>query len=347
MLLVFAAFSGIWLVGWAMGAPKRQRFGAMVALWALVGLLLAVLPVGPMRAALGGDLRPWLVLGAAGAVILAYRQGIFWLKRHVVQEVAPDRPAFSGTELGRYSRHILLREIGGPGQQRLKAARVLVVGAGGLGSPICLYLAAAGVGEIRVVDADRVESSNLQRQIIHRDDQIGAPKVQSAAQQMRAINPFISVKTYESRLDVGTAADLIRGCDLVLDGSDNFETRDLVNRVCTAQGVALISGALTAWEGQVSLFDPKNGTPCYHCVFPEKPLPGMVPACAEAGVVAPLPGVIGSLMAVEAIKHLTQAGQGLGGRLLIHDALYAETRVIMVNRRLDCPVCGVEHSLNI
>lgn len=346
MLVVFAAFTGIWLVGWAMGVPRRQRLAAIAALWALVCLSLAVLREGPLRAALGGDLRPWLVLGGAGALILAYRQGISWLKRHAFQGVEPDRAAFSQTELGRYSRHILLREIGGPGQQRLKSARVLVVGAGGLGSPVCLYLAAAGVGEIRLVDADRVESSNLQRQIIHRDDQIGVPKVLSAAQQMRAINPFISVKTYEFRLDEATAPDLIRGCDLVLDGSDNFETRHLVNRICTQQGVALISGALTAWEGQVSLFDPKQGTPCYHCVFPQKPLPGMVPACAEAGVVAPLPGVIGSLMAVEAIKHLAQAGQGLAGRLLIHDALHAETRIIMVKRQPDCPVCGAEHSLN-
>ncbi|HRK43186.1 MAG TPA: HesA/MoeB/ThiF family protein, partial [Gemmobacter sp.] len=270
-----------------------------------------------------------------------------WLRARAPQASVPEAAAFSEAELGRYSRHMLLREIGGPGQQRLKQARVLVIGAGGLGSPICLYLAASGVGTIGVVDADRIESSNLQRQIIHRDAGIGGSKAQSAAAAMRALNPFISVQVHETRLEPGNAEALIGTYDLVLDGSDNFDTRYLVNATCVALQKPLISGAMTQWEGQLSLYAPHLGTPCYQCVFPERPAPGMVPACAEAGVAAPLPGIIGTMMAMEAVKHLTGAGQGLAGRLVLQDALHAEQRVIKVKSRLDCPVCGQKHSGNI
>ena len=255
---------------------------------------------------------------------------------------------FVAAELARYARHILLREIGGPGQMALKSARVLVVGAGGLGSPALTYLAAAGVGTIGVIDDDVVEVSNLQRQIIHTEGRLGMAKVASAEAAMKALNPFVQVRPYQRRLDGEVAADLVRDYDLVLDGTDNFDTRYLVNRVCAEAGVPLISGAITQWEGQLSLFDPGRGGPCYECVFPERPLPGMVPTCAEAGVAAPLPGVIGAMMAMEAVKHLTGAGEGLRGRLMIHDALYAETRVIKVKKRADCPVCGAVggHSAN-
>lgn len=248
--------------------------------------------------------------------------------------------AFEPDELERYARHIILRELGGAGQQRLKAARVLVVGAGGLGAPALIYLAASGVGHIRVVDGDVVEASNLQRQVIHSEARIGQPKAASAATAMTALNSFISVDPVEAHLTEENAAGLVAGCDLVLDGTDNFATRYLVNRACVAAKVPLISAAITQWEGQISLYDPAHGTPCYQCVFPEAPAPGLVPSCAEAGVVAPLPGVIGTMMALEAVKAITGAGQTLAGHLLIHDALYSESRKIAIRTRADCPVCA-------
>ncbi|MBL9053927.1 MAG: molybdopterin-synthase adenylyltransferase MoeB [Tabrizicola sp.] len=289
----------------------------------------------------------WIALGPIGALAILYGEAVCWLRtrsRVPVQTLAPMASgAFSTAELDRYARHILLREIGGPGQKRLKAARVLVVGAGGLGSPVLLYLAGAGVGTIGVIDNDVVESTNLQRQVIHSEARIGMPKVFSAEAAMKALNPFIEVRPYNRKLEEGNAAELVADYDLVLDGTDDFDTRYLVNRACVAAGVPLISGAITQWEGQVSLFDPAKGGPCYVCVFPVKPAPGLVPTCAEAGVAAPLPGVIGAMMAMEAVKWVTGAGETLAGRLMIHDALYGETRVIGVKKRADCEVCGGAH----
>ncbi|OYX23957.1 MAG: molybdopterin biosynthesis protein [Rhodobacterales bacterium 32-66-7] len=291
----------------------------------------------------GGDPRAWLALGFLTVVVLLYR-GLLARVRGLARPTDPEaeaapQAAFRPVELQRYSRHILLREIGGPGQKRLKAARVLVVGAGGLGSSALLYLAGAGVGTIGVIDDDVVEGSNLQRQVIHTDARIGVPKVFSAEIAMRALNPFIEVRPYNRRFDEASAA-LVADHDLVLDGSDSFATRHLVNRACVAAGVPLISGAITQWEGQVSLFHPATGAPCYACVFPVEPAPGLVPTCAEAGVAAPLPGIIGGVMAMEAVKWITGAGETLAGRLMIHDALFAETRVIAVKRRAECAVCG-------
>jgi molybdopterin/thiamine biosynthesis adenylyltransferase len=206
-----------------------------------------------------------------------------------------------------------------------------------------LYLAGAGVGVIGVIDADVVESTNLQRQVIHTEARIGMPKVFSAELAIKALNPFIEVRPYNRAFDEANAAGLVAEYDLVLDGTDDFATRYLVNRACVAAGKPLISGALTQWEGQVSLFDPAKGGPCYACVFPVQPAAELVPSCAVAGVAAPLPGVIGGVMAMEAVKWITGAGEGLAGRLMIHDALYAETRVIGVKRRSDCAVCGAQH----
>ena len=340
MLPVLASFLAVWGIGWVIGMPVRLRLLLIAAIWALVVLSLLVLPDGPLRQGLGGDVRPWLVLGGIAALGLAYRAMLHRLRQRApAVEAAPQGP-FREAELNRYSRHILLREIGGPGQKRLKQARVLVIGAGGLGSPICLYLAAAGVGHITVVDDDRVDTSNLQRQIIHRDADLDQPKAQSAAAAMRALNPFITVESIMARLEGDLAERLIPDHDLILDGTDNFDTRYLVNRLAARLGKPLIAGAITQWEGQISLYHPASGAPCFQCVFPDRPAPGMVPTCAEAGVAAPLPGVIGSIMAMEAVKHLTGAGETLRGRLMIHDALYTETRVIAVKPRPDCPVCG-------
>ena len=343
-MLVLLVAAAIWALGWVMDVAPRRRFAALAALWTAVMLAHLLLPEGQaLRSALGGDARVWAVVGGLAGVVAAYVLGLGRLKARVapVAPIATDGP-FRPAELDRYARHILLREIGGPGQQRLKSARVLVVGAGGLGSPALLYLAAAGVGTLGVIDADSVEGSNLQRQIIHTDARIGLPKVQSAEIAMRALNPFIEVRPYQRRLDDETAS-LIADYDLILDGTDNFDTRYLVNRLCVQAGKPLISAAITQWEGQISLYDPARGGPCYECVFPERPLPGMVPTCAEAGVAAPLPGIIGSMMAMEAVKYLTGAGDPLRGRLMIFDALYAEARVIGAKKRPDCPVCGSAH----
>lgn len=345
MVPVLAALAAIWLFGRVFGIAAPRRLAAMAALWASVVLVQFALPESALTQATGGDPRVWLVLGGLVALVLAYRLGLGALRRRSAARVAPAEPAAKGSrlrpaELDRYARHIMLREIGGPGQRRLQAARVLVVGAGGLGSPVCLYLAAAGVGQISVIDDDRVESSNLQRQIIHRDQDIGLPKAQSAAAAMRALNPFIETRALLARLTEDNAEPTFAGHDLIIDGTDNFDTRCLVNQTATRLGIPLLSGAITQWEGQVTLCDPAKGGPCYACIFPERPAPGMVPTCAEAGVAAPLPGVIGSIMAMEAVKYLTGAGETLAGRLMIHDALYAETRTITVRPRAGCAVCG-------
>jgi len=344
MTLVFLLGAGLWGLGYGLGLPHRLRWAMIGGLWATVVVVHLLLPAeAPLRLATGGDARVWLVLGLVAALGFGYRKLLILLRKRAMPVEPATQAAFRPAELDRYARHILLREIGGPGQQRLKAARVLVVGAGGLGSPALLYLAAAGVGTLGVIDDDLVEGSNLQRQIIHTDQRIGMAKVQSATLAVQALNPFIEVRPYQRRLEAGIAADLIADFDLVLDGSDNFDTRYLVNRICAAQGKPLISAAMTPWEGQISLYDPARGAPCYECVFPVRPAPGLVPACAEAGVAAPLPGIIGSLMAMEAVKQITGAGQTLAGRLLIYDALFAEMRVIGMTKRADCAVCGVTH----
>ncbi len=246
----------------------------------------------------------------------------------------------SPDELARYARHIVLHEIGGPGQQRLKASRILVVGAGGLGSPALLYLAAAGVGTLGVVDDDTVSLSNLQRQVLHATDEIGRPKTESAARALHRLNPHVAVETHPLRLDAGTAASLVPAWDLVLDGSDNFATRYLVNAACVAAARPLLSAAMSQWEGQLSLFDPARGGPCYQCLFPEPPAPELTPSCAQAGVIGALPGVMGAMMALEAIKLVTRAGTPLRSALLVYDALHAETRRIRTAARPGCPVCG-------
>ncbi|MEO1274577.1 MAG: HesA/MoeB/ThiF family protein [Pseudomonadota bacterium] len=250
------------------------------------------------------------------------------------------RVSLSPDELQRYARHIVLREVGGTGQMRLKGARIAVVGAGGLGSPALLYLAAAGVGRLIVIDDDAVDLSNLQRQILHGSGDIGRPKTESAAARLADINPHVVVEGRAARLTAESAGALLEGADLVLDGSDSFETRDAVNRAAVAAGIPLISGAIAQWEGQVTVLHPAGGAPCYACLFPHAPAPGQAPSCAEAGVMGALAGVVGGMMAGEALKVITGAGQTLSGELLIYDALWGETRKIRVVRRADCAVCA-------
>lgn len=242
-------------------------------------------------------------------------------------------------QLERYKRHIFLREIGGPGQAKLGTARVFVAGAGGLGSPALQYLAACGVGTITVADMDRVDLSNLQRQTIFRTDDIGRPKVEAAASFVAAQNPEITVRPVEAAIDAANGDALIADHDVVLDGTDNFATRRLINQACAAAGIPLVSGAISQWDGQISLFDPAGGTPCFHCVFPNEPAPGIAPNCAEGGVIGALPGIVGAMMALEAIKHLTGAGQCLRNEMLIYDGLWAESRKVRIARDDNCPVC--------
>jgi len=251
---------------------------------------------------------------------------------------------FSDDQIERYARHIILKEIGGAGQQKLLAAKVLGVGAGGLGSPLLMYLAAAGVGTLGIVDDDTVSLSNLQRQILHQTDDIGRPKTESAAETLTALNPDVTVILHEERLNPANALTLVAGYDLVADGSDNFETRFLVNDACYLARVPLVSAAIGQFEGQLSTYRAFEGeNPCYRCVFPERPPPGTVPSAAEAGVIGALAGVMGSLQAIEVIKEITGVGQSMDGRLTIYDALDARFRTLKLRRDPGCALCG-EHA---
>lgn len=243
--------------------------------------------------------------------------------------------SFSDQEVERYARHLVLREVGGPGQQKLKAARVLVVGAGGLGAPALLYLAAAGVGTLILVDPDRVDRSNLQRQVLYAEDDIGRPKAEAAEQRLAGLNPNIEVEGLTVALTADNAHELVTGFDLVLDGTDDFATRFAVNDACVAAGVPLVSGAIGRWTGQVGIFGAR---PCYRCLVPE--IPPDAETCSVVGVVGALAGVVGSMMALEAIKLLTGAGAPLTGRLLIYDALAAQTRTVKLTADPECPVCA-------
>ncbi len=345
-MILFALAAGFGVLALILRLPARFVWIGFACLLAAGIVVHLILPEGhALRRAVGGDWRAWALPLLIGAGVLGYRRLLLGVRARVLPPAASVAAPFAAAELERYARHIVLREVGGTGQKRLKQARVLVVGAGGLGSPALLYLAAAGVGTIGVVDDDEVSNSNLQRQIIHTDQSIGSLKVRSAERSMKALNPHVAVEVHPERLAAARAAELIATCDLVLDGSDNFDTRYLVNEACVAAGKPLVSAAITQWEGQISVFDPARGGPCYACVFPERPAGGLAPACAEAGVIAPLPGVMGAMMALEAVKHLTGAGSVLRGELLLYDGLWAEVRKIRVEKRADCPVCGQLHDV--
>jgi len=248
----------------------------------------------------------------------------------------------SDTQFERYARHLILDEVGEVGQAKLLAARVLVVGAGGLGSPLLLYLAAAGIGTLGIVDDDVVELSNLQRQVIHTTDRIGEPKVVSAAAMVARLNPDVRIEAHEARLGAGNAADLVAGYDIVADGSDNFATRFLLNDVCHAARIPLVAAALLRFEAQLSTFKAHEpgDNPCYRCLFPEPPPPDLVPRCEEAGILGALAGTMGTLQATEVLKELLGIGESLSGHLLIYDALATEFRKIRIRRDPACPVCA-------
>ncbi|MGB0967929.1 MAG: HesA/MoeB/ThiF family protein [Halocynthiibacter sp.] len=347
MILFFLMSAVLWFVGVAMKAPTKDRLIMIGGLFVLIMLSHLILPeTHAVRQAFGGSFAHWLLLGVFAGFAFLYARWVKNLKARRValpetdmQEVSP-KPLFAEGELERYARHIVLHDIGGPGQKALKEARVLVVGAGGLGSPALMYLAASGVGTIEIVDDDVVELSNLQRQVIHSENARGQPKVASAAARIAQINSHCTVIAHEMRLDPASADHLIAAVDIVLDGCDNFKTRYLVNEICTKHRKPLVSGALSQWEGQLSVFDPASGTPCYKCVFPKAPNGDNAPTCETAGVLSPLPGVIGTMMVAEVVKLITGAGQPLRGEMLIYDAKYAETRRIRLQKGYNCPVCS-------
>ena len=249
------------------------------------------------------------------------------------------RPTLSNQEVARYSRHLIMPEVGMDGQLKLKSASVLCIGAGGLGSPVAMYLAAAGVGRIGLVDFDVVDYSNLQRQIIHGTPDVGRRKLDSARDSLHALNPEVEIETHEVALSSANALDLLGGYDVIVDGTDNFPTRYLVNDACVLLGKPNAYGSIFRFEGQASVFAAKDG-PCYRCLYPEPPPPGLVPSCAEGGVLGILPGVIGTIQATEAVKLIIGNGEPLIGRFLVYDALRMRFRELKLRRDPDCPVCG-------
>jgi molybdopterin/thiamine biosynthesis adenylyltransferase/rhodanese-related sulfurtransferase len=252
--------------------------------------------------------------------------------------------ALSNEEILRYSRHLIMPEVGMEGQQKLKAAKVLCIGTGGLGSPLALYLTAAGVGTLGLVDFDVVDYTNLQRQIIHSTPDVGRPKLDSAAEKLRALNPYVDIRKFETRLTSANALEMFRDFDVIADGTDNFPTRYLVNDACVLTGKPNVYGSIFRFEGQASVFATKHG-PCYRCLYPEPPPPGLVPSCAEGGVLGILPGLVGVIQATEAIKLILGAGEPLIGRLLMVDALAMSFRTLKLRKNPECPACGAHPTI--
>ena len=254
---------------------------------------------------------------------------------------------FTEEQLHRYARHIVMPEVGGTGQVKLLNARVLAIGAGGLGAPLLMYLAAAGVGTLGVVDNDHVELSNLQRQIIHTTDRVGVDKTESARQAIAQLNPDVRVIAHQERFEHHNALEIVSGYDIVCDGSDNFATRYLVNDACFLAGKPLISAAMMRFDGQLTTFRAHEGQdhPCYRCLFPEMPPEGLVPSCSEAGIFGAIAGVMGTLQTAEVLKEILGIGQGLDGTLLIYDALGAQVRRVSYTKDPDCALCGSQPSI--
>ena len=257
---------------------------------------------------------------------------------------APELPTLNNDEVLRYSRHLIMPEVGMEGQQKLKAARVLCIGTGGLGSPLALYLGAAGVGTLGLVDFDVVDFTNLQRQVIHFTSDVGKPKLESARQKLAEINPFVNVKLFPTKLTSANALQIFAGFDIIVDGTDNFPTRFLVNDACVLTGKPNVYGSIFRFEGQASVFGAKDG-PCYRCLYPEPPPPGLVPSCAEGGVLGILPGLVGLIQATETIKLILGSGNPLVGRLLLVDALGMKFRELKLRKNPDCVVCGTHPTI--
>jgi sulfur-carrier protein adenylyltransferase/sulfurtransferase len=261
-----------------------------------------------------------------------------------ITEAKPEAVTLNNDEILRYSRHLIMPEVGMEGQQKLKAARVLCIGAGGLGSPLALYLGAAGVGTLGIVDFDVVDYTNLQRQIIHSSADVGRKKLESAGEKLKAINPFLNLRTFETKLTSENALKIFADFDIIADGTDNFPTRYLVNDACVLTGKPNVYGSIFRFEGQASVFATQEG-PCYRCLYPEPPPPGLVPSCAEGGVLGILPGLVGVIQATEVIKLILGKGNPLIGRLLLVDALGMKFRELKLRKNPDCPVCGTHPTI--
>ena len=259
-------------------------------------------------------------------------------------ETQPAALTLNNDEILRYSRHLIMPEVGMEGQLKLKAAKVLCIGAGGLGSPLALYLGAAGVGTLGIVDFDVVDYTNLQRQIIHSTADVGRPKLDSAAEKLKAMNPFLNIRKFNTRLSSDNALELFKEFDIIADGTDNFPTRYLVNDACILLGKPNVYGSIFRFEGQVTVFGMPDG-PCYRCLYPEPPPPGLVPSCAEGGVLGVLPGIVGSIQAMETIKLILKSGDSLVGRLLLFDALGMKFRELKLRKNPNCPVCGTHPTI--
>ncbi len=347
MIFTFLVAGLIWAGCRYRGIAPPYRPLILAGYFGVICALHIVLPeTNPLRIMTGGSAAEWLILSVGIVAFLGYRH----LSRVNPAQTPAPQPAKSGAfsedELGRYARQITLPEIGGAGQRALRDAKVLVVGAGGLGAPALLYLAGAGVGRIGVIDPDFVDLSNLHRQIIHRDDAQDMPKVFSAQQAMAALNPHIDIRPYHRAFTPDIALDLCAEYDLILDGTDTYQTRAMINQAAVAARKPLLSGAISAWEGQITLYDPAHDAPCFACVFPNAPDRDMTATCAQTGVIGALPGVIGAMMALEAIKALTGAGTDLRGRMMIYDAMHADTRMMTLKRAAACVVCGATGQQN-
>ncbi len=269
--------------------------------------------------------------------------GFFLVTRH--PSLVTLMLGFTNDQIYRYSRHIIMQDVGGAGQKKLLKSKVLLVGAGGLGSPTAMYLAAAGVGTLGIVEFDKVDLSNLQRQLLHRTKDVGRPKIDSAADTINALNPDVKVIKHQVVLDSTNVMEIIRDYDIVVNGTDNFPTRYLVNDACVFAGKPLVDGSIFMFEGQATVYDAAHGSPCYRCLFPTPPPPGEVPSCQEAGVLGVLPGIVGSIQAVEVIKMILGKGDSLKGRLLLFDALGMEFREMKIEKDPHCPVCGEDPTI--
>ena len=279
------------------------------------------------------------------SIVPSIAGGAETITEEVEEKIKEKNVRLSNEEILRYSRHLIMPEVGMEGQKKLKAAKVLMIGAGGLGSPLGLYITAAGVGKLGIVDFDVVDETNLQRQLLHGTSDVGRSKLESAKEKLKEINPNVEIETYETMLNSENALEILKDYDLVVDGTDNFPTRYLVNDACVLLGKPYVYGSIFRFEGQVTVFDSKNG-PCYRCLYPTPPPPGLVPSCAEGGVLGVLPGIIGSLQALEAIKLIIGAGDSLVGRLILFDALKFKTRELKLRKNPDCPVCGENRTIH-
>ena len=344
MLLIATIFVGVLAF---VGVRKKIILNIFLTAYLCIFLAIFFLPENNLvRLTLGVSLSEWISLSFVFLVILGYIVVLKKIKTNNLAKYSSNssKNDMTDIEIERYARHLVLKDIGGQGQQRLRNAKVLVVGAGGLGNPVSLYLAGAGIGTIGIIDNDIVSLSNLQRQILYREHDVGKSKVFATQKNILEINPHIEIKPYNRLLDSSNAQKLISEYDIIIDGSDNLKTRHLVNFACVKERKPLISGAISQWEGQISLFDPSKNYPCYSCIFPESDKDNLTRSCADVGVLSSLPGVIGSLMAVEAIKEITGVGDSLRGQLFLYDAMSCKTRKIEAERNKNCKVCSINEN---